>query len=129
MENKIEFIPSEMQYLEDVKLLLREYKLPYEDIDEHFTHFILARKEEKIVGAIGLEIYGNIGLLRSFVVDKALRNKKIGDTLILSLFNYSFEQGIKTLYLLTITAEKYFLKYEFQVENKDNLPKLIKQTK
>lgn len=129
MENKIEFIPSEMQYLEDVKLLLREYKLPYEDIDEHFTHFILAKKEEKIVGAIGLEIYGNIGLLRSFVVDKVLRNKKIGDTLILSLFNYSFEQGIKTLYLLTTTAEKYFLKYKFQVENKDNLAKLIKQTK
>lgn len=129
MEDKIEFISSEMKYLEDVKLLLREYKLPYEDIDEHFTHFILAKKEEKIVGAIGLEIYGNIALLRSFVVDNILRNKKIGNQLLLSLLDKSIDEEIKMIYLLTTTAEKYFLNHGFQIQNRDTLPYEIKQTK
>lgn len=129
MENKIEFIPSEMKYLEDVKLLLREYKLPYEDIDEHFTHFILAKKEDKIVGAIGLEIYGNIALLRSFIVEESLRSKKIGNKLLLSLLNKSNEEDIEMIYLLTTTAEKYFLNNGFQIQNRETLPRSIKQTK
>lgn len=129
MENKIEFISSEMKYLEDVKLLLREYKLPYEDIDEHFTHFILAKKEDKIVGAIGLEIYGDIALLRSFVVEESLRNKKIGNKLLISLLKKSIDESIETIYLLTTTAEKYFFRNGFKIENRENLPKEIKQTK
>ncbi len=129
MKDKIEFISSEMKYLEDVKLLLRDYKLPYEDIDIHFMNYILAKKEDKIIGAIGLEIYGNLALLRSFVVEESSRNKKIGNKLLLSLLNKSIDKNIETIYLLTTTAEKYFFKNGFKIENRENLPEEIKQTK
>ena len=129
MENKIEFISSEIKYLENVKLLLCDYNLPYEDIDIHFKNYILAKEEDKIVGAIGLEIYGDIALLRSFVVEESFRNKGIGKKLLISLLNRSIDERIETIYLLTTTAEKYFFKNGFKIENRKNLPDEIKQTK
>ncbi|WP_428026493.1 arsenic resistance N-acetyltransferase ArsN2 [Arcobacter sp.] len=129
MKNKIELIPSEIKYLENVKLLLQENELPYEDIDVHFANFILAKNENEIVGAIGLEKYDKVGLLRSFVVDKSLRNEKIGNKLLTTLLNNIVKMKLEKIYLLTTTAEKYFLNNGFQIEDKENLPYEIKQTK
>ncbi len=129
MKNQIEIILSEEKYLEEVRLLLQENKLPYEDIDKHFVDFILAKENNKIVGAIGIERYNNIGLLRSFVVTKLFRNKKIGNKLLNFLLKKSIDEGIENIYLLTTTADKYFLNNGFKIENRDNIPDLIKQTK
>ena len=42
--------------------------------------------------------------------------------------NYCHEESIDDLYLLTTTAEKYFLKFGFNKIEKISAPELIKQT-
>ncbi len=114
--------------LDEISNLLRENKLPYEDIRASNVRFITARNEEQLVGCIGLEQYGTEGLLRSFAVVQALQNKGYGKALFNKLIEYSTDSGIKTLHLLTNTAREYFLKNGFSVKGRDDAPDVILST-
>ena len=48
--------------------LLRLEKLPVEDLSVTLKHFFVATDAGGVIGAIGLELYGSCGLLRSMVV-------------------------------------------------------------
>lgn len=47
--------------------LLEQADLPVAGVD-HAESFLVARKQERPVGCMGLEVYGDVGLLRSLVV-------------------------------------------------------------
>lgn len=114
--------------LDDISSLLKENKLPYEDIRTSEVRFIIARNEEQLVGCIGLEDFRTDGLLRSFAVTQSLQNKGYGKALFNKLIEYSARNGIKTLHLLTNTAKDYFLKKGFSVTSRDNVPNVILST-
>jgi amino-acid N-acetyltransferase len=114
--------------LDDISALLKENKLPYQDIHTSKVHFIIARNEGQVVGCIGLEHYGTEGLLRSFAVAQTFQNKGYGKALYNKLIDYCAKNGIKTLHLLTNTASEYFLKNGFSVKNRINAPYVIQET-
>ncbi|HLK29981.1 MAG TPA: arsenic resistance N-acetyltransferase ArsN2 [Puia sp.] len=114
--------------LEDIKKLLQQSDLPVEDISSDKVEFIVAIDSENIVGCIGIESYGTDGLLRSFAVAENFRSNNIGNELLQHLIMYSEQKNIKTLHLLTTTAEKYFLKKSFAIHNRNEAPQTIKQT-
>lgn len=120
---------SEKRYLERVKDLLRNSNLPFEDIAEHFESFLLAELGNEIIGAIGIEKYSNIALLRSFVVESKYRKNGIGNKLLEYLLEESISKDITEMYLLTTTAQKYFGKNGFQVVERNSLPNVIQNTK
>jgi len=91
-----------------VKSLLEEGGLPILGVAEHFDSFLVAEWDGRLVGAIGLEYYGDTGLLRSTVVDQALRGTGIGAMLYARLLELAHARGIRRLILLTNTAESYF---------------------
>jgi amino-acid N-acetyltransferase len=64
-----------------VKSLLAECGLPFEDISEHLIHFIVAKSKSVLVGVVGLEALGSVGLLRSVAVREPYRGKGLGRTL------------------------------------------------
>jgi hypothetical protein len=72
---------SEKEDLDPVLTLLLQASLPTEGVKEHFRHFLVAEDPEgTIIGAIGIELYPDgTGLLRSAVVEPALRNSGIGN--------------------------------------------------
>ncbi|HVN47259.1 MAG TPA: arsenic resistance N-acetyltransferase ArsN2, partial [Bacteroidota bacterium] len=70
--------------------------------------FLVAEVDKKIVGAAGLELYNDIALLRSVVVEKSLRNSGIGSTLYDAIVQLAGTKNIRCLILLTTTADKYF---------------------
>lgn len=111
--------------LDEISNLLKENKLPYEDIRASKVRFITARIEDQLIGCIGLEHYGTEGLLRSFSVAQTLQNKGYGKALFNKLIEYSAENGIKTLHLLTNTAREYFLKNGFSVKGRSDAPDVI----
>lgn len=99
-----------------VLALLSESSLPSAGVEEHFDSFLVARDEEgRLMGCVGLERYGNVGLLRSLAVGNARRGAGVGKHLVEELFVMARSRGVETLYLLTTTAERYFPRFGFEV--------------
>jgi arsenate reductase (thioredoxin) len=114
--------------LQGIQQLLQQNKLPVEDIGD-LSHFLIVRTDKKITGVIGLEVYNQYGLLRSMATDAAYRNHGVAASLVDKLFQHAAELGLKEMYLLTETAEKYFEKKGFNRIERDNAPEAIKQSK
>lgn len=112
----------------NIRNLLTAAQLPHEDIREHVRNFLVAWHNDIIVGAVGLEIYGKIGLLRSLVVAPAHQGKGIGKMLYDGMIAYARLRGVKEMYLLTTTADKFFRKQGFVPVERERLPVEIKNT-
>lgn len=100
--------------LEKIQHLLESESLPTPGVSEHLKHFLVAESGGTIVGAIGLEVYGNTALLRSAVIASDEQRKGIGSL----LYDHNLAQarslGVKRLILLTNTAEAYFTRKGFK---------------
>ncbi len=108
--------------------LLSKHKLPIEDINRDLSHFFIVKQHGLPIGVIGMEQYGEFGLLRSMATDPAYRNNGIASSLVAALFNYGKRLGLKEMYLLTETAENYFSNRGFQKINREDTPAALKQS-
>jgi amino-acid N-acetyltransferase len=107
--------PAEPGALPEVVALLRESSLPLAGVEEHFDSFLVARAEDGgLLGCVGLEIYGDVGLLRSLSVASRARGGGLGTRLVERLIDLARAKGVETLYLLTTTAEEYFPRFGFE---------------
>lgn len=82
-------------------------------------------KITRLLGVIGLEEYNNCGLLRSMVVSKEFRNKKVASLLVQGLERYAATLDIDYMYLLTETAQEYFEKKGYEIITRDEVPTAI----
>ena len=125
---EIVFTFAEPAEEEAIRKLLMDAKLPAEDFARHLQHFLVAKQNDTLIGVIGLEIYEEFGLLRSLVVAPHYRGQGLGKKLCEKVFSYAHELGIKNLYLLTTTAEKFFPKLGFDPIARDSVPVSIQAT-
>jgi amino-acid N-acetyltransferase len=106
---------AERGALPEVLGLLQESSLPLAGVAEHFDSFLVARAGDgSLAGCVGLEIYGDVGLLRSLAVAKTARGAGLGARLVERLFDLARSKGVQSLYLLTTTAEDYFPRLGFE---------------
>jgi amino-acid N-acetyltransferase len=116
--------------IESINKLLKDVDLPFLESSDNTDYFFKAmNSKNEIVGAIGLEVYGEYGLLRSLVVSNEYRNKGIANDLVGKFVNISAELNLKGVYLLTTTADKYFEKHYFVRIQRNNVPDEVKQSK
>jgi amino-acid N-acetyltransferase len=113
-----------------VLALLAAAELPIVDLtDEKMKNFMIARgKDGSIIGVVGIEMYGDSGLLRSLAVDPAYRGRGLGRLLTRKIESFARHRGTKALYLLTMTAADFFAKVGYQATQRDDLPAAIRQT-
>ena len=100
--------------LKTINELLESAALPTSGVADHLRNFLVAEEEGSIVGAIGLEVYGETGLLRSAVVAPEMQNKGIGSLLYNNNLKQARRLGIRRLILLTNTAEQFFAEKGFR---------------
>jgi amino-acid N-acetyltransferase len=101
--------------LEAVSGLLRGASLPTAGVERHFENFLVADEPgDGVVGAIGLELYGDTALLRSAVVAPEQRCRGIGARLYDALIARAGTLKVRRVLLLTNTAEGYFRKRGFK---------------
>jgi len=114
----------------EVFRLLSQAELPVKDLtDDKFKNFLIARtKDGSVVGAIGVEPYQDMGLLRSLVVHPSHREKGLGKQLVCELESFAQSKGIKTIFLLTITAADFFRKLGYEVIQRTHVPAAIAKT-
>ena len=112
-----------------VQALLLAADLPIDDLGpERLGGFLIAQDEIATVGLIGLEVMGTVGLLRSLVVARNARNTGLGGKLVGSLEAAAVAAGIAELWLLTIDAEQFFQRHEFEIIDRTAAPDEIRQT-
>jgi amino-acid N-acetyltransferase len=109
-----------------VESLLSASDLPLDGVRENFSSFVVAEHEGEIAGAIGLEEFGAVALLRSAVVAPEHRGSGIGRRLVERLLEGAEEAGIEELYLLTTTAEQYFPRFGFTLTTRAAVPDAVK---
>lgn len=122
MNKQIAIAPALVSHRPAIVQLLQSEKLPVEDLPAKLDHFFVAMNNETVVAAIGLESYGDSGLLRSLVVDNAYRNLQLASQLIKQLETAAAAIGINNMYLLTETAAAYFEKKGYQKITREEVP-------
>ena len=111
-----------------IRRLLSKCELPTLYIHRRLKSFIVARAGKKIVGVVGVEVYGRTGLFRSLCVDKAYRGRGIAKMLNEKLLAYARTRKIERLYLFTLYAENFASKLGFRKIDKKRIPKSIRST-
>ena len=112
----------------EIEELLKASGLPVEGARAHMDHFFVARESGSLVGVIGLEVYGEEGLLRSLAVRESQRSKGLGSALYLRLIDEARSLGIRRLVLLTTTAGAYFSRRGFRNVGRETIKGAVTQS-
>ncbi len=107
--------------------LLAENDLPTSDIDETKILFACIN-DGNMVGTGGLELFKDCGLLRSICVRTGMQRRGLGKFIVRELEKVAAQKGIHYLYLLTTTAKDFFIKEDYTIIERADVPLEIKNT-
>jgi len=111
-----------------IERLLSSNDLPIDGVRDLLCGFLVATASGEVVGVVGLERCGDYALLRSMAVSSDWRSKGVGRRLVERIVAEAEVQGIKAMYLLTTTAERYFPSFGFSVTTRDAVPPEVQAT-
>jgi len=115
--------------LEKLQKFLQQNKLPHTDVQLNGNLFIGYHDEKgNLIGSGGLELYGNAALLLSVAVDESLRGKSLGRNIVEDLVLKAKNLKVKSIYLLTETANEFFIKKGFQNVSRQDVPKEVSES-
>lgn len=113
----------------EVEALLTDTGLPVSDLQDSRSLYLFGlRLDGRLVGVVGIEVYGAVGLLRSLAVAEAHRSAGHGRALVAHAETWASEQGVKTLYLLTTTAAAFFARLGYEAIPRSEAPAAIAAT-
>jgi len=116
--------------LEPVKELLREAGLPTDGVEDQFpAQYKVATAAGSVVGVAGLELHGNVGLLRSLVVLSEVRGAGVGTSLVRDRTEFARALGLSQVFLLTTTAAGYFERLGFRRGERGTAPEELAKSK
>ena len=111
-----------------IEQLLTASDLPLAGVREALDTFMVAEVGTQVVGVAGLEVCCDDALLRSVAVQPEWRARGVGRELVLRTIADAESRGLRALYLLTTTAERYFPSFGFRTVTRDDVPAPVKAT-
>lgn len=115
--------------MDELKALLTSCDLPVADIHTGSPILFFGMRWKGVLAAVvGLELYRPYGLLRSLAVAPAWRGRGLGQELVAYAESFAAAQGIESVFLLTTSAEKFFLKLGYSPATRDTAPSAIQAT-
>jgi len=112
-----------------VRALLAAAGLPVADLTAaHLDDFWVCGESPDLIGVIGLEAYGTVALLRSLAVAPTWRGRGLGAALLVHAERAARQRGIAALYLLTTTAEAFFIRRGYVRLPREAAPAVLRQT-
>jgi len=112
-----------------VRALLAAAGLPVADLTAaSLADFWGCRAGEELAGAIGLERYGAVALLRSLAVAPDWQGRGLGAALLAHAERAARQRGIAALYLLTATAAAFFARRGYVRIPREAAPPVLQQT-
>jgi N-acetylglutamate synthase-like GNAT family acetyltransferase len=107
---------------------LRDSGLPIDGLVDHLKTALVARDGADVIGCAALELHTDGALLRSVAVAPAARGRGVGRQLTDAALALARSLGAPSAYLLTTTAESYFLKFGFVPTTRDRVPTGVQQS-
>lgn len=115
--------------IEEVTALLTETALPVADVSVSSPlQFFGIRDGGTLVAVAGLELYPPVGLLRSVAVRSTFRKRGFARELVSFAESWAATHGAETLFLLTTTADPFFLGLGYLPASRDEAPSAIQAT-
>ncbi len=112
-----------------IQSLLAAADLPADDLQAQTSLQLFGiHTGAELIGLIGVERYGTVGLLRSLVVADSVRQQGCGQQLVTHAETWASQQGMESLYLLTTTAADFFIRRGYRVCERTQAPPAIRQT-
>ena len=84
--------------------------------------------EAQLRGVVGLEIHGQVALLRSLAVPASARSSGLGAALVAHAEQFAARQGVEAIYLLTTSAAGYFERHGYNHVPRQAAPPAIATT-
>ncbi|GAB1341847.1 arsenic resistance N-acetyltransferase ArsN2 [Gemmatimonas sp.] len=110
----------------DVEQLLRDESLPLAGVADMFaadpSQFVVATASGAVVAVAGVESCDAHALLRSVAVRHDWQQRGLGAELVARAVRLAEDRGIPALYLLTMTADRYFPRFGFERIERDAVP-------
>ena len=107
--------------------MIAQADLPPLFIDEFLGGFVVADHDGEVVGAGGLEMYDDAGVIRSVVVDPRTRGTGIGRQMSDLMMADARASGATTVYLFTADAHGFWLRLGFEDFALDEWPDAPRQ--
>jgi amino-acid N-acetyltransferase len=119
--------PSTPDDLPVFTALLEAAHLPPWGIEEHLQNFVAAEQDGRVVGCGGFEAYpaAHAALVRSMAVDESLRGSGLGTRILEWVMNRAAEQGLTQLYLFTMDAHDFYLRFGFVDSTLADIPEPV----
>jgi N-acetylglutamate synthase-like GNAT family acetyltransferase len=94
-------------------LIKGEHLSPFKT-EEFLETFWVLEGEGRILGCVGLELFGEAALLRSVITSPELRGQGYGDVLVRTAFEEAERRGVTRLYLFTMDKAPFFARFGFE---------------
>jgi amino-acid N-acetyltransferase len=108
---------------------LQANALPTVGLEDWYRNFFIASNETNDwVGIAGYELYNQSALLRSVAVDERARDRGHGRALVDATITDAKTRGVRTIYLLTETAEAYFKRLGFLPVNRADVDQTVRNS-
>ncbi|CAB3771061.1 GNAT family N-acetyltransferase [Burkholderia puraquae] len=121
----MEIRPATVNDLASIEALLHRCGLPVVGVSDHLQDFVVAMEGSTMCGCGGIERYGDAALLRSIAVAEHARDFGLGQRIVSRLVATCRSIQIRSLVLLTTTAEHYFTRHGFIRVARDQVPPLV----
>ncbi|MCA8102934.1 arsenic resistance N-acetyltransferase ArsN2 [Burkholderia contaminans] len=121
----MEIRPATVDDLSSIETLLHQCGLPIVGVADHLQDFVVAMEGSTICGCGGIEHYGDVALLRSIAVAEHARDSGLGLHIVSQLVAACRSLQVRSLVLLTTTAEHYFTRQGFVRVARGDVPPLV----
>lgn len=112
-----------------LKHLLEQNNLPVDDIETlDLQHFFGAQSTDRLLGVAGMEPYGSDALVRSLSVRADAQGQGIATALLKHLEQHAVSLGVQQTYLLTETADRFFIRHGYTIVPRATAPAGIQQS-
>ena len=126
--SRIDIVPGPTR--SGAERLLAAAGLPTSDLaDAKLENFFHTGPASAPSGLVGLELYGEAALLRSLVVAPSSRAGGAGTALLDHAELHARSRGVRSLFLLTTTAEEFFGQRGYARVARESAPESIRSTR
>lgn len=123
---KPEIRPARIEDLPGIISLLNQSGLPSSDLTTtSLTTFRVAESDGELIGVAGFETAGTDGLMRSLAVRQDWRKQGLGERLVSECEQAAYQAGVRTVYLLTSTADDYLRRLGYADMRRETVPPAI----
>jgi amino-acid N-acetyltransferase len=118
-----------MVFNEEVEALLTKSGLSSLDLIGANTVTLFGHEREgRLIGLVGLELYGSDALLRSLAISPVERGTGLGAELVSYAEQQANTSAVRNIYLLTTTAERFFERLGYRSIKRADAPSVITST-